>query len=682
MRTTLWVIWIITLITWDLRICLASERNLSAWLSAIKLPPCMKKSCPDDPYSGGIITFKDGQVDISAFVDRAKTLLQQSDYQNQKFFENLHGLFAMAVKGGCRTSMAGLPDHQIQLCEERAERSLDEAEVELRQAQAGRLLLPDAHYAIGDISSYRVKDAHEKLSLDCLSICSDQAVSSMLSHGNQEQYEKTVDRLSEIGPSCLKNALATLGREIQKANDIFNLPDSCEGETGRQRDICNRLKRDQELIIGRLSSLTDLVMSQSSSQAVESLGTCLESEPSFFVLGDFLEDLDKEMACSDYQPGEERDVSTDPWTHYRIKKETDGSYTASIAMTFSPADDYDNEKNVPKDQVNAHYRQRATDCLNQANPKMLGPNGERLNIVIADPQADSCLPQLDITIQSSTGRSNSGSYEADIDCPTTAHELLHEVGGLNDGYEEGSMGEYVNIETGEVIKVSSRYKEQPPQKEEFDFRPKYNCRVTQENSIMSNQKERWQKVFPYGESLRIGYAMPGLPSNAHIKPSDFSEYSLLDPVHFNAILYGNCANREDVQLYRTCAALARQTGYQGLTSNEDCPDLKNQCENQNVLGKSQEQIEKEHRVLNFQIRSTNALINRMSRNLITLEQAAIQTGDVNGQEFMCSSNEVDISFCKSELRWWIQYSRRRREKLMQQQQRISQVLSNTNTSNP
>ena len=402
----------------DVHICLASNssaKDLSLYLDTIKLvpdpPPCEKVSCAGHPYSGGIITFEDGQLDISAFVDRAKILLQQSDYQNQQFFGNLF-LFEMAITRECRISMIGLPDHQIQSCQDHAERALDEAEIQLRQLQADRFLLPDNYYGVGNIPNDRLRDIRQTLNSGCSTICSDQAVLSMLSHGTQEQYNETVRKLSEKGPSCLKKALATLGKQIQQANESINFPNSCEGETGRQREICNTLKLEKDIIIERLSNLTDLVISESPSEAVQALDICLENKSPLFVL----EDLDEEMACSDYQPGEERDISIDPWTHYRIKRETDGSYTASIAMTFSPASDYDNEENVPRNQVDTHYRQLVTNCLRQANPKMLGPNGEQLNIVIKEPQPDSCLPQLNITIQSSNGRSNSGSYEADIGC--------------------------------------------------------------------------------------------------------------------------------------------------------------------------------------------------------------------------------------------------------------------------
>ena len=39
--------------------------------------------------------------------------------------------------------------------------------------------------------------------------------------------------------------------------------------------------------------------------------------------------------------------------------------------------------------------------------------------------------------------------------------------------------------------------------------------------------------------------------------------SLLDPAHFNAILYGNCSKRDDVNTYRQCSSLSQTTGYEG-----------------------------------------------------------------------------------------------------------------------
>ena len=660
----------------------SEERDLSIWLNPIKLepppPPC-RGTCPGHPYSGSIVRFEDGRVDLSAFIDRAEILIRQSDYQNHQFFQNLKDAFGSAVTGLCQYR---LPDEQIQACVEHAEGLLDEAEIRLRQVQEGRMLLPNTYFS--ELSNTHVNRARNALESDCQHICRDESVSSLISHGTPEQSEEALQRLSAKGPDCLKKALFTLGRQMEQVNEVTNFPDNCNGQTGRQRNVCQRLLSNKRQLTERLSNLTNRVLSQTSSEAVQSLNTCLEHEPSFSALGEFLDDLDEEMTCRPYQPGEERYVSVG-WSDYKVKREADGSYTASIAMDFFPETDYDNDNMIPKDQVPTYYRQQTQDCLNYVRPKMLGPDGQQLNIVIEEPQADSCLPLRRIGIQARGERSNSRSYAADIACSTTVHEVLHEIGDLSDEYEETLIGYYVNVETGEVIETEDRSKQEHPGKG-FIFRPAYNCRVLQTDSIMSD-KAKWDKTF-YPEEM-IGTGGFGLPivANTNVKPSDFTEDSLLEPAHFNALLYGDCQAREDVRVYRACSELAYQTAYPDATAytgrysvSQECPDLKNTCEQQDVLGRGRKQIQKRYRMLNMQLRALNTSIHKIGRDLITLEQAAVQTGTVDNQRFNCAnygpspSRRVDISTCKTNLRSNLEYFNGIREDFRSKQERLRQRL--------
>lgn len=680
------MIFIFTVLVLDSRSAFG-QRNLSMYLSAIKLepepPPCRSATCPGHPYSGGIITFENGQVDISAFVGRAEALLQQSDYQNVSFFDTLWVQTVSTFQFECYYH--NLSKDQVEDCIEHVRRSSDAAEIRLRQAQAGRLLLPDNLSSVGGLSNRYVRRYRRLLESDCPSVCGDVRVSAMIGHGTPEQSEEALQKLSARGPDCLKKALYALGQQIQNANDSIHYPDDCNGQTGRQRSVCQRLLNDKTQLTERLSNLTDLVLSQTSSEAVQSLNTCLENEPAFSALGEFLDDLDDEMTCRPYQRGEERDVSVG-WSDYKVKREADGSYTASIAMRFSPAEDYDNEDVVPKDQVPTHYFQKAQDCLEEANPKMLGPNGEQLNIVIEQPQADSCLPTRHITIQARGERSRSASYAADINCSTTVHEVLHEIGDLSDEYEESLRGYFVNADTGQVIEVEDQFDENPG--EGFVFHPAYNCRVLQTNSIMSNDNEKWNKVFP-PQGMIGSFGLAGIsPVNTNVKPSDFFEDSLLEPAHFNAILYGDCQDREDVRVYRACAELAYQTAYRNSTSytgrypiSEECPDVKSTCEQQDVLGSGLKDLQRDYRILNANLRGLNRSINQIGRNLVTLEQAAVQTGTVDNQRFNCANygpsppRRVDISTCKTNLRELLEYFKGLREDLSQKQERVRQNLS-------
>ena len=80
--------------------------------------------------------------------------------------------------------------------------------------------------------------------------------------------------------------------------------------------------------------------------------------------------------------------------------------------------------------------------------------------------------------------------------------------------------------------------------------------MSEENSIMTNDEDRWVNVF-----------------------DSKTETSLLDPTHFNVILYRGCSKRDDVRLYNECR-LHTQT-----TEHYACREKKFYCDNQNILGR-------------------------------------------------------------------------------------------------
>ena len=539
--------------------------------------------------------------------------------------------------------------------------------------------------------------ARGKLQSNCLNTCRDNDIGKVLSHGSISRYRQTVRKLTELGPSCLKMALYSLGQQLTNYNqDLMRMkrigpPENCEQETGLQKNICERLKRDHEQITQRISDLADLVISQNSSGTTLSLNaSCLENNSSISTIDRFFKNLKDEHDCSEYQPGEEREFYPTDFSGYKVKKEADGNYTVSIAMEFSShylrkawesSRDMYRNNTLPsshifdsasyQNQVHNLHMQKITECIDRANVKMLGPNGEQLNIVITDGKKDTCTPKHYIQIHRYLDRANSANYPEDIDCPTMAHEVLHNA-GLVDEYKERWDGQYVFINNGEVI-TAENINNEPSEVEPVPGPPPArvfllddNCRVTQDGSIMSNQVDRWNMTFP---------GPMGIGGPIGSKLSDLIEDSLIDPTHFNAILYGNCEKREDVRIYRQCSTLAYMTSYQEGTSNSDCPSLKTECERQNILGKSREELQKEYNLLGLSLRTWNRIINKQERNLITLEQAAIQNGAVDAIKFGCSEfNMIPILDCKRNLRNSMRYNKQYRDELIQQQERLRSIM--------
>ena len=261
----------------------------------------------------------------------------------------------------------------------------------------------------------------------------------------------------------------------------------------------------------------------------------------------------QQSSCDDYDTGEERIFEKDDRVAglggYVVKKNPDGSYTASVALRFSPEEDYDGS--VSYHRVHQHYLQKMRNCMRQFSPYMLGPSGEKLNIEVLDmnTQNISREAQHSISIQSSRGRSTGVSYESDINCEVMTHEIFHLL-GLKDEYPEMHAGHFVNPRDGHIRSYDPNY-------------PRYNfdCRVTQENSVMSHHWDRFDSV------------------------NNRTQASLLDPIHFDAILYGQCDSREDLNLFRQCSELA----YQNSQNNRNCHVLRRQCEAQDILGRHRQQ---------------------------------------------------------------------------------------------
>ena len=266
----------------------------------------------------------------------------------------------------------------------------------------------------------------------------------------------------------------------------------------------------------------------------------------------FLDESMESYMCSPLQPGEKKLVKTtsafgtDP--PYVIHKKPDGSYSVTLNMHFTAGEGYDGI--VSKDLVPSYYSLKVKRCIYQANSKLLGPNGEKLNIVISSPTNDcEKLKSKEIKIMSTDHRSSVVSYASDIDCSTILHEVLHQF-GLSDEYNETEMLPKDHHKAVPATGIFARVL----QEMEYlihgtDIFPTYTCRFVSEDSIMGDDIERWDSVF-----------------------EENAEASLLSPRHFDFILYGEC--QEKNQLYNECT----QQAYSHSHDHPSCVEKKEKCE--------------------------------------------------------------------------------------------------------
>ena len=445
-------------------------------------------------------------------------------------------------------------------CRRNAEDSIHEVISRLVESQSQRFLFPPGYSP--EERSFSEEHLNELTKSLSNSTSCDQLVQTADSFlfGPSEAYRLILAKTKSLA-HCQEDMLAQIWQIL--SDNPF--PDNCDGLVdARDVNVCMTMVHNHKTIRERTSALIDTIQLE---EAVSPEYPCPPQEPTMgrrgslaqspflYVMGrasirlisSFLHAYHGQQ-CMNYSIGDQRihqgDVSS-----YRVTKTAPGAYTASIALKFVPSDDYDN-KDVPDHQVHDHYLQRVRDCMEDINRYMLGPGGTRLSISVQDASRESpdLAPIKQISIKNSNSRSNVENYESDIDCQIIAHEVLHLL-GLPDEYEVRHRGTHIHVENGDMDTT------------ETTSLPSFNCRVVQRNSIMADQGERFRSV------------------------RDGKNDSLLDPAHFNSILYPGCQSRRSTRLYRECSSLAYTTNHMG--PDHTCTDpRKERCEQSNVLGRN------------------------------------------------------------------------------------------------
>ena len=474
------------------------------------------------------ISLKGNEVDTSTLIpalERAK----QSPYDTFDYIEALSfPTIKEKISSLCKRS--NLPD----ICEEKAVTELRGALDKIYQDLEDQILYPSGYHPI---NSERVdgffKKAMDFLDSGCLGNCEDYDLIGAIRYSSPEEYAQLYDKIKMTDEKCQRNILNALAGKLKKEK----FPKQCLEEENKNHPVCESMSKDTDIIRGRVLEMTERVYSSDVFKTTEAQAPCLdcakgtkENDKPLNLFSDIIDDIQEQSQCFDLKPGQEKRVhsGTGGGRSYNLKREADGTYSIPLNLRFSADEDYDGD--IPKEEVPAQYMKRVQECISTANEKILGPNGEKLKIVIQDStqQTNSrCENQSkEIKIGSKEHRSNAGKYEANIDCPTITHEVLHLL-GLCDEYKEPG---------------------------------KYDCRIVTTNSIMANQHERWDNVFEKGENN-----------------------SLLTPGQFNAILYGSCEKKN--QIFNQCAQLA----YRDANKKSSCMERKQQCETQNTQGLGKEE---------------------------------------------------------------------------------------------
>ena len=496
-----------------------------------------------------IITMKGNDIDISSLMSGIKKAA--GPYHDMFHFINTdlkEQILEIYLNPFCQKAKD--PD----LCQRNTRHKFQSAINSLGEKLSKDILYPEDYKPLSSTGYF--KSVMDLLEQPCAIQCTHPAVATVLINETDEKYSELYNKIKTKSRMCQKNILERVEKEIPQ----IRVPKKCLQEENKNRIVCKTMLQHINTVSARLSALTELAygpkaLNSSSSFCMECLFS-KKSEDNTNHFTELIEGLEQKVQCTTLKPGQQKRVhaGTDPGLNssYLLKKETDGSYSIAFNLHLSADEDYDGS--VPKQEVPEHYLKKIRQCLQKANQKLLGPEGQKLSIIInkSENQKEQTCKESDtknITIGSKDFRSSHQKYRSNIDCPTITHEILHLL-GLCDTYKEKTLGYYIDPLNGEII--SPPKKSISPQMSPGHFQPAYDCRVTKQNNIMSNHHERWDNVFKKNKNS-----------------------SLLTAEQFKAILYGACEEKN--KSFNECSRLA----YQSSIKNPDCLKKKEKCKKEN-----------------------------------------------------------------------------------------------------
>ena len=435
------------------------------------------------------------------------------------------------------------------LCEQRSQIKIQRAINQLGRELAEDIRYPHNYYIMGQQSFSEVREILTLRCPDCRQI--------RLDKGSQSEFDALFPLIESQKHSCLKE----IAKNMAKKSKYYKSLNSCQNN--KTHPVCKSMLENNRLFMDRLFRLTELVYGEAARSQTE-MQLCSDcsrfSEKESTEISKSLEEAwEQARNCEDIPPGKQKRVSSGTGLNkeYTVRREDDGSHFVVLNLQFTAAENY--EGSVSKDQVPSHYRREVKKCLKRANKKMLGPEGEKIQVVLEEePSGQSPCPEPAeiVEIGPSGIVSSPSKYASDIikECPRIIHEILHQI-GLCDEYLVKKRGYIVDSKTGETVKEVENIHAVGELDSNQSLVLQYDCRVTRTNSVMANHYERWINVF-FKET----------------------EGSLVTSQQVSAILYGDCNSRN--RLFNECSQLAYKNSFEDKT----CLKKRKECEDLNALG--------------------------------------------------------------------------------------------------
>ena len=387
-----------------------------------------------------------------------------------------------------------------------------------------KILYPDSYKPLNRHVS---KDSIDILDSDCPANCfkiTSNPLPSDILNVSEEEYYKLHNKIKTSGKQCQRHIL---NRLVVSLKYNYDFPKKCLGGGNKTHPVCKTMLEYMRTVKNRVFDLIELSHGPDVLKTTEAKAPCLEcmdiNNQETKVFSNLIEDIQQLNQCLELEKGQEKGIVRSVPTlrdgttskYYKVKRELDGTYSIPLDLEIVADGDYDGD--IPIDKAPIEYYKRAKRCLEKAGEKMLGPNGEKLKIVLQKEEkqnskndCDIKVPKRKVSIGSKRTLANfSTLWRPDIGCPTIIHEVLH-LFGLCDHYE--------------------------------DLR--FRCRFIERNNVMGMSHLRWNNVFKRG-----------------------TNQSLLTPGQFNLLLYGSCESKNKIN--NQCENLAYK--------DSDCEEERKQC---------------------------------------------------------------------------------------------------------
>ncbi|MBY0518686.1 MAG: hypothetical protein K2P81_17380 [Bacteriovoracaceae bacterium] len=255
---------------------------------------------------------------------------------------------------------------------------------------------------------------------------------------------ENMQKLSEVADGeCLRTVIQNYALGLAYVGfDREEFQKYCQENSSK---LCKEMEERKKLSDKNLRDLFALTYGDLGKRFVTECDDCLDSPAkSLQQLINKVKEAKEAVTCIDLKVGEAKVVSSFDGApaglsgNYSLKKRADGGFDVKVGMNVVS----DGAFGVSADEM----LQRVQKCISEVTPYMKGANGNILNLQVLSGKELSQIPASErprlnnISIQGPNTRSNSGSYEANVDCPTITHEVLHLLGlcdeydGTGDGY--------------------------------------------------------------------------------------------------------------------------------------------------------------------------------------------------------------------------------------------------------